>query len=273
MNLSLSRSRLLPATALLVASLVVAAAWFAPVSPLALSRADVALGQGQPAVALARYDAVARWSPWQSQREEALWRAAHVASTDLDDSLGARTRLRALVRSYPASTHAAEAWELLGHLLVGTEASPGDAAFAFSHAHRTAPEHERADERLIRAARAFALAGQHDRALRHYRALAAGYPQHRALSLIGQAQVALADNDVQAALGLYEDAIPHANDATVRTMARLGASACLERLGDLDEAIAALDSADVPSAAVQPRREGLELRATLKDSAPSRFER
>ncbi len=273
MNLSLSRSRLLPATAVLAASLVVAVAWLAPVSPLALSRADVALGQGQPAVALMRYDAVAAHSPWPSQRQEALWRAAHVASTDLDDSHGARSRLRALLRAYPDSAHAAEAWELLGHLLIGTEANPGDAAFAFSHAHRTAPDDARADERLIRAARAFALAGQSDRAMRHYQALARDYPEHQALSLIGQAQVALSGNDVHAALELYEDAIPHANDATVRTMARLGASACLERLGNLDEAIAALDSTDVPSAAVQPRRDGLETRASLKDSGKSRFER
>ena len=232
---------------------------------MALSRADVAVGQGRPLVALERYDAVADFSPVARHREQALWRGAHIAAVDLDDAEAAKERLRRLLSAFPQSEYAPEAWEQLGHLLISADRHSVEAAMAFSHAHRSDPNAPEADERLRRAARAFAEAGQHERALRHWKKLGSEYPEHRARSLIGQALIALELGNVQDALALYEDAIPHANDADVRAMARFGASSCLERLGNLDEAIAALDSADVPAIVADRRRAGISNRREARD--------
>jgi len=248
------------------AAVAVGLLWLSPVSPMALSQGDVAVGNGQPDVAVARYDQVARYSPFRSLREEALWRGAMVSAVDLGDDKGALKRFRTLLAHMPDSEHAAEAWDQIGHLLIARDQRNADAGVAFGHSFRIAPGDAQADQRLTRSAHSYAEANLLVRSDRAYEQLARTFPELKARSLIGRAENEMLRKNIQEALALYEDAIPHANDANVRAVARFGAASCLERLGNLDEAIAALDSADVPTEVSERRRTGISNRRDARDS-------
>lgn len=246
------------------AALVAMAVWSSPVSPAALSWADTSLGDYAPARAASRYERVASLHPVGWVREEARYRGALILGTELGDTLAAIDRLRVLLSEDPEGHRAADAWELLGHLQRRLDPADVHAGNAFQLAFNADRDAERAEARLLLAARAFSEAGSPDQAQAAWRRVEKTFPHHKARSRIALAQLALAEGDVQKALQLYEEAIPHANDADVRQIASLGASTCLERLGNLDSAIAELDSADLPEAVRNARREGMASRRAVR---------
>lgn len=247
-----------------VAGALALAVWSSPVSPAALSWADTSLGAYEPALAASRYDQVASLHPIPWVRQEAQYRSALILGTELRATEDAAERLRAVISAAPEGHRAADAWELLGHLLRRNNAADAEAGNAFQLAFNADRSGERAEARLLLAARAFSEAGSPEQATAAWRRVEKAFPQHKARSRIALAQLALASGDAQRALALYEEAIPHANDADVRQVAALGASTCLERLGNLDSALAELDGADLPDAVRNARREGMASRRSVR---------
>lgn len=236
------------------------ALWFTPVSPGALGRADVALGDGDPATAAERYDAVARWNPWPSVRREALWRSALVHAAWLGEPDAARARLERYASGGPVGAKRAEVEEQLGQLLV--EAQPRSAAEAFQRAHDAAPKAERAGRRLALAADAWRQAGQRSRAEAAWDALIAAHPTQRAAAEIGRGELALAANEPEQALARYEAALEAATDPLDAELARRGIGQATERMGDLTAAVASFDAEPPDVEAREERR-----RALVRDRA------
>ncbi|MEQ1505473.1 MAG: tetratricopeptide repeat protein, partial [Myxococcota bacterium] len=139
----------------------------------------------------------------------------------------------------------ADLLDRVGQLLM-LEGEHLDAARRLREAHDIAPEAHGAAERLARAAGSAAMGGDLDLADRMWRRMGQAHPDQLARSELGLANVALARGRVEEALASYEAASNHAFDPDVSSVASLGAATCLERLGDLDEALAELDAADLP---------------------------
>jgi tetratricopeptide (TPR) repeat protein len=90
------------------------------------------------------------------------------------------------------------------------------------------------------------------------------HPEDLGLSELGLANVALSNGDVEGALKYYENSSSHAFDSDVASVASLGAATCLERLGNLDEALAELDAADLPDDVRASRAARIKAREAIK---------
>ena len=233
--------------------------WWSPVSPVALSRADVALGAGQPTLAVARYDAVARWTPVRSWRHRALDRAARVLSSELNDPSGARIRTRRLLAEQRTAQGRAETLARMAHLFQ-LEGRSTRAATEWLSAVDFAPTHPQAAQWWAKAAASLADAGKIHRASKQWEALLRAHPERRVEANLARARLALADGRTADALPLFDDVVRHGS-ASEQAAGRLGASICLERLGDLDEALAAMDQASLPDTVRESREHVLKQRA------------
>jgi tetratricopeptide (TPR) repeat protein len=234
--------------------------WTTPLSPSAVGRADAALGLGDPGLAVERYDAVARWNPLPWQREEALYRSAMVHAVDLHDGEGARVRLEELVREHPGSSRLAEVYDTIGQLTLDVDHRPEDAARAFLGAYEADPIHALAAGRLMAAARARSEGGDVEGAADLWDRVQKRFPKLRGQALLAQAELLLASSDAEGALPLYELAGQVSDNADQKAVARLGAAACMERLGDLEGAIAEIDSSDLPQGVREERTQRLKAR-------------
>lgn len=216
-----------------------------PVSPLAIGQADAALGRGDAVGAAARYDAVAAWNPVRSVRRLALRRSATVWSVELGDREAARVRLERLARSGIDGAELADTREEIGNLLLddGQLAEAARLLAAAADADPTSPD---AADRLIRAAQTLDEAGDRKGADAAWDRVADRWPERRSRAELGRAEARLASGDVESALEQYRAALKHAEDPQLAAVANLGAATCLERLGDLDQALAAIDAADLP---------------------------
>ena len=226
-----------------------------PVSPLGLEWGHLALGQGRPVAALRTYDRVAAWNPSDSLALEALRAGARVSAVDLGDLDGARLRLRRVARRFPS--HAPSAWDEIGDLHQQGRHRPLLAAQAYLRSVDLAPSDPIAPERLLKAARATLEAGEHHRSLVLFERAIQRYPEHRIQGLLGVAEAQLASGDASAALASYEEAERSSTDPVYGAYASLGAAACLERLGNLDGALAELDLAELPDDVLTHRRQAL----------------
>src|SRR5690606_24846981 len=113
--------------------------------------------------------------------------------------------------------------------------------------------------------RARSEAGDQRVADRIWRELGEGYPRYLGSSLMARAELLLSEGDPQGALSLYEAAIAELSDPHVVAVARLGSAACLERLGDLDGALAAIEYGDLPADVLHARRQGLRTRSAMSN--------
>lgn len=236
--------------------------WTTPMSPAALGRADAALGLGDPRQAAERYDAVAAFNLMPSIREEALYRASMVYAVDLRDPVEARKRLERLLRKSPEGERLAEVYDTIGHLAIEVERRPDAAARAFLGAYEAAPRHPRGAERLTAAARARGEAGDTEGAADLWDLAQKRFPELRTQALLAHGELRLSVGDAEGALPLYILATESAQEAGQKAVARLGAAACMERLGNLEGAISELDASDLPSE-VRITRTG-RLRARLR---------
>ena len=233
-------------------------AWWAPASPVAMSRADVALGRGDPARAARIYDAVARWTPFRTTRIEALRRGAAVHGAELNHPAGARSRLQALLREPLSDAERAEVLARLGRLHL-QERRFARAARVLERSVQADPDALHAADRMEAAARAWGDAGAFDRAERGWQDLLAAHPAWRARAHLGLAELYLSRREPARALPLFQrvalDGLPEE-----RTAAQLGVSVCLEQLGELDEALAAITDADLPEDVRRRRAHALRAR-------------
>ncbi len=159
----------------------------------------------------------------------------------------------------PSTDEQADVWEQIGQLGLALEA-PIDAADAFLTAYHLHPEAPEAADRLVRAARAFADAGSIDRATAAWVQVETISETHQTLAWISQAELLLASGDAELALDLYQRTMSDGGDDSLTSVARLGAATCLERLGYLDDALAEMDGADLPSEVLENRQEGIQNR-------------
>jgi len=235
-----------------------------PVSPIALMPADAALGLGQPAAAVQMYDAVAAQNPDASVRAEALRRSASVWSLEMGDRLEARKRLFTLAQTGIEVAEVASIHAEIGALF-DDQHKARQAARHYQKAHELHPKGDVSAHRLTRAAEILQREGLDKKAAQAWTSLANSHPGHRARADVGRAQIRLAQGDEQRALGLFENADIGEDD--ISAVARLGAATCLERLGDLDEALAVLDSADLPEEVRETRALEISERADRWEGA------
>ncbi len=214
-----------------------------PLSPLALGAGDLMLGVGRADLAVWQYDAIAQQNPDPYLRVKALERSASVWSIELGDRTEARKRLFTLTQLNVGVAQVASVHAEIGALF-DEQHKPRQAARHYGQAHQLDPAGAEAADRLARAAEILQREGLDKKALQAWTDLANAHPNYRARADLGQAQIRLAQGDEQWALGLFESA--ENGEGDLAAIARLGAATCLERLGDLDEALAALDAADLP---------------------------
>lgn len=247
---------------LVVATLLVGglAAWTWPGSPLLTWRADEALGLGQVTTAAELYDRVALHAPLASQRRAALRKVAFVYATDLHEPITARRRWMAYAALSDDPAEVAVAHEAVGHLLLTDERRPVPAAQAFVRAHDAAPDHAAAPARLASAARAWQEAGRWTAAHALWDRLAATHPTWTSVARLEQGQALLGRGKVQSALPYLDEVVAHGTDPSLVAVARLGVATCLERLGNLDGAIAEIDRSDLPSDVRDARVEAMRAR-------------
>ncbi len=241
-------------------ALVAVLMWLSPLSPTALGHADAALGLGSPEVAAARYDRVALVNPFPWIRQEALYRGAMVRAVDLDEPALARERLERLATYELLPERRAEVEEQIGQLLRDRENEPASAAAAFLDAYEAAPQAARAPDRLVAAARSKGDSGQLAEAGALWDRIAAEWPARACEASLARGELSLAGDDAQAALKSFEAAAKLAKSADQLALARLGSATCLERLGDLEGALAEIDGADLPGDIVRTRTESLRAR-------------
>jgi len=237
--------------------------WGSPVSPLAMWRADLLLGSGHPYQAALTYDAIASYNPMPGLRAEAMRRSALTWSVELALPREARRRLESLLREPMSPQDRAVVLERVGHLYL-EEDRPLDAARRLREAHDIAPDADGAEMRLMRSARAAAAGGDSRDADQSLRRLGRIHPAWQAKADLARADLALGDGHPAVALGLYERAAEGTTDPDEASVARLGVATCLERLGQLDQALAALDAAGLPPEVRASRERSIQERAALR---------
>lgn len=231
----------------LVGALTAFVLWWTPVSPLALARGDVLLGQGDPHAAVAHFDRVARLNPIIDLQRAARRRSADIMRTTLRDPLGARLRIRQIAED--ADLLAAEravAWEQLGELLHISFNDAAGAAGAYRMAYDSAPRDERAADRLVASARATESTGELDDAHHAWDRVARKFPDRRADARLSQASLLLGRGRISQALGLFDKALDADPSPTTRAIAERGAQTCKERLGVMETALAELLLPELP---------------------------
>jgi len=222
-----------------------------PASRAGLAFGDLLAGLSLPSAAATHYDYVAERNVDPELRAEALRRSTAIWSLELGDRIEARKRLFLLAELGVDAPEAASIHAEIGALF-DEQQRPRQAARHYQKAHDLHPDGGVAARRLVRAAEILQREGLDTLALLAWSQLAKTHPEHRTRADVGRAQIYLARGEEQRALGLFERAEGGSQD--IAALSRLGAATCLERLGNLDEALAALDASDLPS-------EVLELRA------------
>lgn len=241
---------------------LVASTWWAPFSPMAMERAHTLYGMGDVSEAAHHLSRVGRWHPLASVRVAANLEAATIATADLKDPETARLHLRRVLGNGAADLRTqTHAWTRLGDLERHAFDAPEAAAVAYETAWRLDPNAPEADERLVAAARARAEAGDVEAAITAWSRVAKHLPGEQARALVNQGSLHLAAGDEFGALEAYEAAIEVADDDTVRQVARLGAAACKERMGRIDDALSDIADADLPDDVAAERLRRLEERA------------
>lgn len=233
--------------------------WATPLSPLALSRADSALGLGDANSAAVQYDRIAALNPLPSVRQEALYRGALVWAVDLGEPEEARKRLERLVATEPGRDRLADVQERIGQTWLDSD-KPGSAARAFLRAVDADPKAPEAARRLEAAARARIQGNDVKGAISLWKRLGHDFPERLADATIAQAELALSANDAEGALTLYTDAAPLVAGSPLEAVVRFGTATCLERLGSLEEALAEIDAADLPEEVRERRAEAMKAR-------------
>lgn len=247
-------------------AVLAALAWCTPGSPVVLWRADAAAAQGASNQAIALYDDVGANGWWGGLRRRGLRRAAALMSTELDDPNGALGRIEVLLSITTDAADRARLRTRQGHLHLARR-DPASAASAFVAAVRADPSGASAGDRMVLAARTHAEAGHGDEAAVLWASLAEQFPTHRATARLAQAREALQQDRTERALSLFDQAAVAARAAgqpDQAAAARLGLATSLERLGNLDEAIAEIDTAELPNGVRSRRMDGLMQRRELR---------
>ena len=245
-----------------------------PMSPAGLAFGDVMLGMGQTQMAVQIFDAVAAQNPDPSLRTQSLRRSSSVLALHMGDGDEVRKRLFALAQSELEVAEIAAVHAEIGALF-DEQHKPRQSARYYLKAYEIDPNGDLAAKRLRRAAEILQMEGLDKKAIQAWTDLAEAHHDYRSRADVGRAQIRLAQGDEQRALGWFEDAASvsgqdsalNSGNVHVAALARLGAATCLERLGNLDEALAALDEADLPKDVLETRAIEISHRADRWEGA------
>lgn len=266
-----SNASTLPAGAAILAVLGGAVAlgsllWLLPGSPVTLWRADAAVGEGDATTAVALYDDVAKNGWTESHQLLALRRSAAVLASDLGRPAEAVQRMEQVLSRTPDGVERGDLRERIAGLQLDQSDLPAAVASLVAGADAD-PTGPRAGARLLRAARLAADAGESELAAPLWVRLIAEHPEQRATARLAQGREALASGDAQQAHKHFQEALAEGSEVgpDVRAAAQLGLATALERLGDLEEAIAEIDSADLPTEVRDSRLDALRTRQRVQD--------
>lgn len=241
------------ALVLAVAAIGLVWLYMSPRSPMALWRADFAASFGHPVEAVRVYDRVAEVHRSEDVRNKALRRSIVLWSTELGDAEEALERTEKVLESGMSDVDRAR-WLALSAELAMDLDRPEDAAAHWRHAHDLDPQSPQAPLRLSLAGRAALVAGKPSLSEQIWKQLAKRHPAYSGNAHIERANLRLMRDDVQGARSFYERAAEESFDPDVATVARLGVATCLERLGELEQAVAELDRASGLPFEVRERR-------------------
>jgi tetratricopeptide (TPR) repeat protein len=242
---------------LLVCAIAGLTAWGVPhpAAPWALQWADAYVGSGRPDKAVAAYVRIADVHLSMEVRRTARLRASLVYATQLGRPDQARVQLEELVAVTGAPDSRAELLQSIGELLLEEDQAPGAAA-RFEAAAKASPNHALAGRRMLCAGNVLVAARRDRQADALLRQVGSEYPALKGEADLGRAQLKLRKGNIEQALNLFEGALTHTYDADVASVARLGRTICLERLGDLDSALAELEDVDLLSHEIVQERAG-----------------
>lgn len=218
-----------------------------PLSPLALTRADVLLALGRAGEAGELYEQVGLRNVLPELRREGWMRAALVWMVDQPDPLRARTCVQQVLQDAEApEAQRALAWERLGRLLGGPLARADEAAGAWRMAYETAPDDPSAGLRLVNSARVMTEAGHSDEAHAVWERVARRFAEHRTEAKLAQADILLSKGRLGQAREAFKAAQEAAEVEADKALASEGREVVEERMERLKTALSALESRDLP---------------------------
>jgi tetratricopeptide (TPR) repeat protein len=246
------------------AGLLAGVVLYQPGSPVGLWQADGCVGSGEMTKAVELYDGVADAGWSEGQRAMALRRSAALLAADLDRPVEAAERLERLLLLVDEQHVRASLYEQIARL-AQSDHQQERAGTSFLASYREAPNNRRAAERLTLAARSRMDTGAIEVANDLWDELANEFPERRAVARLAQAESALSGSNAQLALARFKEAQAAAVDPAVSAAARLGLGTALERLGNLDGAIAEIDQSQLPGDVRDSRVESLRARRFERD--------
>ena len=251
--MSLSRKKRVGSFAVGAMGLLVAF-FFVPSSPGMMLRANFIHGMGCVKSAVAVYDTVAEKGLTVSQRSTALKRSAVLYDVALNKDEESLIRWKRYAQTNTDVEAQAYAWSQVAELYANME----DASVASAKAFEKAAERTQQDEDAVRhwmaASEQWLLASNSREATLIWTKIADNYSAHRSQAYVALGQWHLGVGRSEQALTWFERSVETALTEDQRGLAKIGVAICLERLGNLDEAIAELDEADFPEDVRHVRR-------------------
>lgn len=230
-------------------------AWLGPWSPRGLEQADGLLATGEPEAAMAAYLDLASDAWRESERAEALWKAAQLARAE-GELTEASILLTRFSRDFAGDPRAAEALADKAELYLAVMDRPEAAARAWSDAARQGQDAAQAGEWWLRAGRAWLEAGNEAKARVAFRA-ATSTVGTRTEAWLALGNLALAADPAEA-YDAYDRALRAAADSELGYLARLGMATAMERLDGAEAALAEVDAEAAMDSALSRRRVRLE---------------
>jgi tetratricopeptide (TPR) repeat protein len=164
-------------------------------------------------------------------------------------------KFRQTPQSTPNAARRAALLENIGELLLQEGLAEGAAA-RFEAAADAATDPVIAGRQRLRAARVLVDDDRYKAAEALFRRVSRDVPALTGEAELGRAELRLREGKVEQALGLFERAAQHTFDPDLASVARLGRTVCLERLGDLESALAELEQDDMLPEEIAEERAG-----------------
>ena len=219
---------------------------------MALHLADAEVGIGEFDSVFTRYERIASYH-WSSQtRADAIKRATQLHQIEGDSEV----ELERLLGLASTPSDQAQVQAALGQYFLRHDEFV-KAAEWLETSQKTAPHNPDAGKRLLAAARSREKSQHSAKAEKLYLRLGKKYRSYQAQADIGLAELLLSDGKARAAKKYFDRAARRATTDDLVALAQFGVATCLERMGNLDQALAEMDELDLPSRVLDERRDGI----------------
>lgn len=218
-------------------------------SPLQLVRADHFLVQGEVDRALEIYRTEVEQGWTSTQRRLAHERVASVLSLEKNKEKEAAEAWEALAKNtVVGDENRSRYWANAAthYVISGTELER--AAMAFTRAAKNSRSEEDAAQLALLAGHQWLRSGSSDAAERAWVRVSHQYPEYRSEALVSLGKLNLGLGQTEEALSWFEDSVDAAKTEAQRLNGKMGVQISLERLGNLDEAIAELNETGLSEA-------------------------